>query len=506
MPTSRLAIAAALSLSLTLAAAPAAADKASDTLRVAFAQTIENPDSYYNSAREGVVVARHIWDTLIERDPDTLEYRPALATAWRWLDDTTLEFTIRPGVTFHNGDVLTAEDVAFTLNFAADPASGIKTPSNASWIREAVVTAPDTVRILLKEPFPVALEYVASVLPIYPKAYYQRVGPKGMGEAPVGTGPYRAVRMVQGQDYLLEAYKDHYAASPKGKPRIGRLNFRFLPEASTQIAELVGGGLDLIWRVSPDQMEGLSQVPGFKTVSAESMRVAYLGFNLRGKIDGPLGDPRVRRAIAHAVDRTAIVKNLVRGQSSVVDTPCFPTQFGCDVTAAVRYDYDPAKARRLLAEAGYPNGFEVELQSYEAREWPEALMGYLGAVGIKPRFTPMTYFALRDRNREGKSPMHLMGWGSFAINDASAILNVFFAGSPDDVVRDPELKALLDVAGSSGDAALRMGKYQQAVRIITDQVYWLPLWTHVTNYAFADSVAFKAYPDELPRFYLTRWN
>ncbi len=495
----------ALSTALLSSTTPSSAGKKDDTLRIAFTYTLENADFYFNSAREGVILSRHVWDTLIERDPDTFQYRPGLATAWRWVDDTTLEFTLRQGVKFHDGTTLSAEDVAFTLNFIIKPTSGVKTPSNSKWIKEAVVVDTQTVRIKLKEPFAAALEYVASVLPIYPKAYYEKVGPKGMGEAPIGTGPYRVTKVVQGREYQLEAFADYYADSPKGKPAIGKIQFRVLPDTSTQIAELMGNGLDLILRVSPDQREDISRLPGFKTIAAETMRVAYLGFDVTGRSNKPLTDIRVRQAIAHAVDRRNIVKNLVRTPSSVLDTPCFPTQFGCDVKATTKYDYDPAKARQLLAEAGLPKGFAIELYSFETKDWAEAVGNDLAAVGIKTKFMPMTYFALRDKVREGAAPLSLMTWGSYGINDASAILNVFFTGTPDDVTHDAKLKDLLDGASATNNTELRKKNYDESLGIITGNAYWLPLWTLVTNYAFVADLDFNVSKDEVPRFYLSRW-
>jgi len=494
-----------LSTALFACAPPALAGKKDDTLRVAFTYTLENPDFYFNSAREGVILARHVWDTLIERDPDNFSYRPGLATAWRWVDDTTLEFTLRSGVKFHDGSIMSADDVAYTLNYIVKPGSGVKTPSNSNWIKEAVIVNPTTVQIKLKEPFAAALEYVATVLPIYPKAYYEKVGPSGMGEAPVGTGPYRVVRTLPGREYLLEKFDDYYAGSPKGKPAISKIVFRVLPDTSTQIAELMGNGLDLILRLSPDQREDVAQLPGFTTIAAESMRVAYLGFDITGRSNPALADVRVRQAISHAINRANIVKNLVRGPASVLDTPCFPTQFGCDVAIAAKYTYDPVKSRQLLTEAGFPQGFTIDLHSFETKDWSEAVGSDLAAVGIKAKFVPMTYFALRDKIREGAAPLSLMTWGSYGINDASAILNVFFTGTPDDVWRNAKLKELLNGASATTNQTQRKKNYDESVSIITRDAYWLPLWSLVTNYAFVKDLDFKVSKDEVPRFYLSKW-
>ena len=140
-------------------AMPVLADKASETLNVAFTKELENVDSYFNSSREGVVLQRAIWDGLIYRNPETNEYVGNLATSWEWIDDTTLEFKLREGVTFHTGEAFNADDVVFTVNFVANEENGVKTQRNVNWMKSAEKIDDYTVRIHLKEKFPAAIEF-----------------------------------------------------------------------------------------------------------------------------------------------------------------------------------------------------------------------------------------------------------------------------------------------------------------------------------------------------------
>src|SRR3712207_4085674 len=213
----------------------AAAQKAEDHLRIVLRNAVPNVDPYYNSQRTGLIVAHHTWDTLVHRDPSTFRNVPGLATAWRWVDERTLEFDLRPGVKFHDGSSLGPDDVVYTLNLVAHPESGLATPSNYNWIERAERTGDMQVRVHLKTPRPAAIEYFALVVPIYPKAYRERVGAEAYARAPVGTGPYRLTRVDPGVRLELERFEEHYQASPKGRPAIHRLTVRFVPDEATEM-------------------------------------------------------------------------------------------------------------------------------------------------------------------------------------------------------------------------------------------------------------------------------
>src|SRR5204863_1534445 len=163
---------------LGIVASPAVAQKSADTLRISMRDALPNVDPYYNNLRTGVVMHHQGWDALVYRNPDTFKLEPLLATDWKLPDPTTIEFTLRPGVKFHDGTPLTADDVVYTLTVAADPASKVSTPSNYNWIDRAEKTGELSVRVKLKRPTPAALEYFALVIPIYPKAYREKVGPE----------------------------------------------------------------------------------------------------------------------------------------------------------------------------------------------------------------------------------------------------------------------------------------------------------------------------------------
>ena len=493
-------------LAIVASSGAAWADKANDTLRVAFTKELENVDSYFNSSREGVVLQRAVWDGLIYRDPVTNEYKGNLATSWEWVDDTTIEFKLREGVTFHNGEAFNADDVVYTVNFVSKEENGVKTQRNVNWMESAEKIDDYTVRIHLKDKFPAAIEFLSGPVSMYPDEYYAEAGPSGMGLEPVGTGPYKVTSVVSGQRFVLEKYED-YHDSPKGEPSITNVEIDTIPDVNTQMAGLFSGTLDLIWQVPADQAGKLAEMEQFTVANESTMRVGYLSMDAAGRSgETPFTDLRVRRAVNHAINREELVAALLKGKSRPIYTPCFPSQFGCVEEAAVEYDYDPEKARALLAEAGYPDGFTTEFYAYRDREYAEAILSYLNAVGIKSDFKFLQYSALRELNMTGDVPLAFLTWGSYSVNDASAMVSQFFKHGSLDDARDDQVLADLEVADSSTDPDTRVEHYAKAIERITDQAYWAPMFSYNTNYVFTNEVEYTPTPDEVLRFTTMEWN
>ena len=492
------------------AVAPSAfAQKGADTLRIQFIDAVPNVDMYFNSQRTGLIMAHQAWDMLVHRDPESFAIKPALATDWKFAEDNSLDLTIRQGVKFHDGSTLSPDDVVYTINMAANPESKVATPSNYSWIDKAEKTGDWTVRIRMKRPTPAALEYLAMVTPIHPKAYREKVGPEGFAARPVGAGPYKIVKNEQGKEVVFERFDDYWTGSPKGKPAIKTLHVRFVPDLATEVTELLAQRTDWIWNINPDQADNINRTPFLQAVRQESMRIGYLSIDAAGRsgTDNPLTKLNVRQAIWHAVDRKAFADKLVGGGSRVPPAPCFPSQFGCDANAAVLYDYDPAKAKALLAEAGFPNGFETELLTYvQPTSWPAAVQNYLQAVGIRAKINQMQVAPAIQKAWHGEAPLYMGSWGSYSINDVSAIFPVMFGkDANDNYSKDPELEKLVAEGGATSDPEARKKAYSAAIKIATEKAYWLPINTYVNTYAFAKALDFKTYPDELPRFYLAKW-
>ncbi|WP_375460313.1 ABC transporter substrate-binding protein [uncultured Enterovirga sp.] len=497
----------ALLLSLAVAASPAMADKASNSIRFAYDQVPENVDPYFNNLRAGVIISQHVWDTLIYRDPTTGEYKGQLATKWTIVNDTTLEFDLRKGVKFHDGSDFTAEDVVYTFTYVSKPESRATTQANVNWIDKVEALDPYKVRLTTKTPFPGAIDYLSGPLVIHPAKYYEKVGPKGMNEKPVGSGPFRVSSHVIGKSLTLERNPDYFKDSPKPLAKVGKVEIRFIPDRQTQMAEIMAGGLDFIMNVPKDQADQIGAVPGYQAVSGETMRIAFLHFNaLPETPTAAFKDVRVRQAINHAINKDALVKEIVGGGSRPLVTPCFFTQFGCTAEGATAYPYDPAKAKALLKEAGFGNGLSFDFYAYRERQQSEAIINDLAAIGIKANLRFLQYAAMRDQMRGGKVGFAFQTWGSNSVNDVSASTPVYFgAGSADDVSRDPEIQSFLKTGDTSVKPDDRKSAYRKAYALISERAYTVPLYTVPTYYVAPAALTFKAYPDECPRFWEMSW-
>ena len=482
------------------------AQKSQDTLRVTWRDAVPDVDPYRNTLRTGLIVSHEAWDMLVYRDPGTSKNVPALATEWHSPDPTTMEFTLRDGVKFHNGDAFGADDVVYTIQtILSDPK--VSVPSNFSFWSGAEKINDHQVRLKLKAPFPAAIEYLAMLTPIYPKMYREKVGPEGYSRNPVGTGPYRITRVNGSSGIDFERFDGYYAGAPKPRPAIKYLKITEVLDAASELSAFIGGQADWIWQFNPDQFDSLKSLPGKTALRAGSMRLGFLQPDAAGRTgkDNPLTKLKVRQAMFHAIDRQSIARNLMQGDSHPVPAPCYPTQFGCDQSAAVDYDYDPDRARALLREAGYPDGFSTTLVTYLLPSFNAAIQGYLRAVGIQLDIQQLQVGAVVQRVMAGEAPTNAGTWGSNSINDVSAVLPYFFGGGANDYARDPEVQKELAAGGSETDPVKRQAHYTAAIRRITEQAYWLGLFTSVTQYAFAKNLDFTPFPDELPRFYLCRW-
>ena len=489
---------------------PVSAGKKDDTLVWATDRENSITDSSYLNTREMVIVGSLIYDRLIHLDEKYVP-QPLLATSWKWENDTTLDLDIRRGVKFHTGKELDADDVAYTLNFIVNKEHGSFNYSYISWIKSAETLSANKVRLHMNKPFPTALTYLAGSANIVEKGHYDKAPKKADGKADFGavpangTGPYKVVEIKPGESILMERNPTYWDGSPKGKGQIGKIKFRTIKDANTRLAETMTGAVDWIWDVPKDQAERVKVAPNLVVDNAKTLRFSYLTFDVRGATsDKRFADKRVRQAFAHAINRESMVKNLVGAPSEVIHAACHPDQFACaaDVPA---YDYNPEKAKKLLAEAGHPNGFEFDLYAYREREFTEAVIGDLVKVGLKPKLVFLQYAPLVQAIHKGQVGIANMTWGSSSIPDVSAAAGYFFTGTNDDLAKDADLIALIQKADSTIDPTKRAAIWKEALVKISGDAYWVPLFTYAKYYVYSKDLDFKPTSDEIPQFFKAKW-
>jgi peptide/nickel transport system substrate-binding protein len=459
--------AAAIALIALALIAPAAA-QVKDQWVVAFG---DEPFSLNpaNKGAQAVVsdyVMIHLYDALIDFTGPDLAPKPMLAVRWENPNPTTWRFHLRRGVKFHNGDPLTAEDVKFTVDTQlANKGSSINTYLGPT--EGARVIDPYTVEITTKTPFP-ALLFNVTRLHILPRAY-EKIGMDAFAAKPFGSGPYRFVEWQRGQRIVLEANPDYWG----GKPTPKRLVFRPIADPSTRAAELRAGGVDIITSPPIPQVKELSS--GDTTVlTVPGARVIAYPINTLQK---PLNDVRVRRALNYAVDRETIVKSLLGGLGRATGQPFSAGWLGYDPEIPP-YPYDPARARRLLAEAGYPSGFEVtwnvSVGTFLAdKEVAEAASAMLAQVGVRARLVP-TERAKIQRDLQGSTFDGITAgqWGTVAESD---IMVRWFFRNPK--IFTPELESRLAQLATAAAGELdrdKRGKiYRDLARFAHDEALWL---------------------------------
>ena len=496
-----LAIAAATSLAAAVATAPAQVQAANDTVRAAFQIEMASLDNYYDTAGSVTVISRHIWDALFYIEPETSELVPALAESHRFIDDTTLEITLRKGVKFHDGRELTADDAVYTLNWIRNPDNAVRTITSPKFIANVEKVDSHTLRIKMGSPTALALRFL-SVFPIYPAGTYD-AGPGAMNEAPIGTGPFRVVSAEPGRQYVLERFADYYADSPKGQPQIQTLNVRIIPEPSTQLAELISGGIDWIYAFGSDQVANLSRSKDIDVGGVATSRMMYMVMDAAGRAGSPLADIRVRQAISHAVDRPTLVAALVQGGAKPLDAFCYPGDFGCP-SDVVTYAYDPDRARALLAEAGYPDVFAITLSAWRDKPIVEAVMGFLAEVGIKADLNYAKLAPLRKQWEAGELPLVYGSIGS-QLSDVGNFVPTFFGLTARDLARDEQVAEWLRLANASTDEEARRDYDYKALRRIAEQAYALPLFSDNTNFAVRSGLTVPIDSTGMPHFYRARW-
>jgi peptide/nickel transport system substrate-binding protein len=500
----RLALAAAL-IGLSAFATPAFAGKKDNSIRFASSSVLDNADPYFSNTVIAGILSDWVWDNLIYRDPRTGDFKPQLATAWKWIDDKTLEFELRRGVKWHNGAAFDADDVVYTVNFIANPANHVPSGLFNAWLDHAEKVDQYKVRIVSKQPsFAPAIGQIAENITPYPHEYYAKVGPQGMNARPIGSGPFRVVEHAFGKYIRMERNPDYYKDSPKSVPRVDKFEMRFIPDMQTQIAEMLTGSLDIIWNVDRDQAEQLRMAPNLQVVPGDSGQIAHLQLNSSDTSPAPpLRDIRVRKAIMHAIDRDTMVKSIVGEGARVMHTFCYPSSFGCTDEAAPRYAYDPAKAKQLLADAGFPNGFDIDIYAYRDRPNLEAIINYLRAVGIRANLRFVQPAVTTDAIRAGKVAMVYRNSGS-ARQDVSQPMFALFGGGPTDMNHDLELRDLIDRGNTSLDPTVREALYAKALALIQERAYDLPLYTLPTYYVAAKDLVFTTYPGEM-HFWEMSW-
>ena len=458
--------------------APVLAQKSKDTLRYPIPEQEPTFDRYNSPGSFQYVWSNAVFDDLLAFDPKTDKFLPRLAKSFTQPSPTTYEYELRDDIKWHDGQPFTADDVVYTIQWITDPKTLIRYRDNFQWIDKVEKLGPYKVRITSKQPVPDGVMWMASGWQIYPKHAHEPLANKiDFGYKPVGTGPYKVNKIDKQTCILAEKYKGYKPTSMKPAGSFGHIVAEPITDSGTLVAALLTGKADIVANIPPDQAEDLVKSGKFDvTLAPPAVGYTFVTFPSTGwKNAKMLADPRVRLAIVKAIDRKALLKlkyGPLTDNTEVVEGLCHKAQLGCGYTKLVP-DYDPAGAKKLLAEAGYPDGFDINIAAFQ-KYMPEAtaLSGMLRAVGIRASVTPHTITQRVSLIQQGKVEIGYHGWSGGAMFEVSAQIIRHFLSN--DYADQDMNKAAADTISMMDDGARRAAVAKVFDRI-NENAYAFPM-------------------------------
>lgn len=441
-----------------------------------------NPDSYY--------VYRNIFDNLLTRD-DEGAIIPQVATEWEYPSDAEVIFTIRDDITFHDGEPLTAEDVIFSVNRIIDPEFGSPQLGQFNKILSAEIVEDNKVKLVTDGPYPVLLAQLVK-LSIVPKHVVEEVGDDAFNASPVGSGPYKFEEWNRGVSVTLSQNDSYWG----DQGVFETVEFRAVPDASTRVADLQSGNADLIVSIDSDMSMQIEGSGMGKVLMVLTERVGYLKLN---PSRAPLDDERVRRAIAHAVDKELIVEGLLGGFDKPTAQMASTSHFGF-IEGIEGLPFDPEEAKRLVEESGAGSiTLSFATSPVFDQRIVQALAQMLTDVGFKVEIelTDMAAYLQRVQSEPADQPHMSFGRWSCACQDVDGVLfPLLHSSSSWAAVENPELDALVEEARNTLDEAERLKAYETAHQRVAKDVLLLPLYEAAILYGAANELEWQPTANE----------
>ena len=428
-------------------------------------------------------ITRQIFQTLVYQD-ENMDIVPGLAESWEFIDERTVRFTLREGVRFHNGDILTAEDVVFSINRASvAPRVAIIT----QMIEEAIAVDARTVDVRTEFPFAPILSHLAHpATGIVNKAVVEALGDDGHAQAPVGTGPFMFYRLVAGDRVELVRFDDFNSVvpglAPGQLPAMEHIIIRIIPEASVRAIEVEAGTAHLAYDLASSDLHRLAGVDTVNVHMIPTLSLGdYIGFNM---LVEPFDDIRVRKAINYALDLETIIDVVYEGIGSPGVGPLTRTVWGAN-TDLEMWPFDIARARELMAEAGLEDGFSTTLMHNEGNPRrlavAEIVQTQLRALNIDIAIRIYEMPVYLEMTAAGEHEMFILGWVSVTGDPDYGLWPTFHStsfGAPGNrtFYANDRVDYLLEIGRTSSDPNARLAAYHEAQQIIRDEVPWIFLW------------------------------
>jgi peptide/nickel transport system substrate-binding protein len=454
-------------------------------------------------------VGAQMFDMLLERDAN-LKLVPGLATEMpKLMAPTTWEIKLRKGVKFHNGEDFNAESVKFSLERLANPANKLRGSSSFTSIERVEIVDPYTVRVHTKKPWAVFLSHMAlRQASMYPPKEYAGKDTAAISKNPIGTGPYKFVRWAKDEEVVVEANPSYW----QGAPSIKTVVFKPIPDDAVRVAALQNGEIDVAVNIPPHLASIIEKHPKIFLSTAPSIRTIQLmiythqmdsNHKPTGPYNGPTADKRVRQAIAYALDADEIIKGVLEGKAVRVPTMLTSMHFGYDPSLKP-IKQDLGKVKRLLTEAGYPNGLELVLNAPQGRyvrdkEVAEAATGQLTKAGIKTTLRTFEFVSYLNNmvyvHKAG--PVWLIGWGHPTLEAEAIYVPLFRSGNIFANWHNDDFNGMVDEAQATLDEKKRLALYHRINKLWIEEVPAVPLYQQIDLYGVSKRLNWKARSDEL---------
>lgn len=472
-------------------AATIAAPLHASEIRVGFTLDALTLDPANHRKRETETILRNMYDGVLTRDPK-MAVVPELAESYKQIDATTYEFKLRKGVKFHNGDPMTADDIKFTFDrLIKEKAMGGQTSPRQSLLgplKDVVVVDPYTVRFQLSASWPI----LPAMLPfqeVVSKKFVEANGHEALATKVNGTGPFKLVEWRKGDAIIMERFNDYYggAASipPVSKACVDRVIFKVIPENASRVAALLAGDVDIINELPAHTVKQVEANPNTAVMSVRGTRSFFLALNTKV---APLSDIRVRQALAHAIDKKLLIDRILGGHATAIDGILSPDAFGFDASIPA-YAYDPERAKKLLAEAGFKDGIDLVLDTEGSqKETAEAIAAVARKGGFKIRVVVSEGSQLntkwRTKKEAGAGEMFFSSWGNgsldpFDIFDPTHVTN---GRGNSSFYSNHDLDKLLADGAAELDQGKRVAIYKKAQAIIGKELPYVYLWVPADLY------------------------
>ena len=472
------------------------------TLTVAQGSDVVSLSPHKTNDQPSARVMRQIYDTLVVQTEE-LELVPGLAESWNQVDEVTWDFTIRPNVIFHNGDPLTASDVAFTLNRLRDPATAAPGAFLVGFIASVEATDDMTVRIVTNGPFVPMLSHIAhTATSILNERAVTEAGEDYGTSVVVGTGPFSFVSWEVANQIVL----DRNPAWWGGEVGPERVVFRAITEGTVRAIELEAGAIDIAYALEPRDALRARANTDLSMAEIETLTTSYIGFNAQKE---PFDDVRVRQAINHAVDAETIVDVLLEGFGFPATSPISSQVFGANPDLEP-YAFDPERARQLLADAGLGSGFSTTLWTNDNPvriQIAEIVQAQLGDIGISVDVQVLEWSTYLSDTAAGAHDMFILGWVTVTADADYGLYALFHSsnfGSPGNRTfwSSDRLDELLDLGRRTLDQDERLAIYYEAQEIINAEAPWIFLNTAIeANATRANVSGFVPHPAGHHRLY-----